>query len=75
MKRVVRLLSKRYDLMNTRYKFLEIEINVGPPNYVEIAMDDYREYELSVSLETSRVSMSSNRIFTSCFEMITKTIS
>ncbi|EGI61311.1 hypothetical protein G5I_10433 [Acromyrmex echinatior] len=41
--RAVRLLSRRYDLTNTGYKFLEIGINVGPPSYVEIIADtNYR---------------------------------
>ena len=50
--RAVRLLSRRYDLTNTGYKFLEIGINVGPPSYVEIVLGDYRGHELSLSLET-----------------------
>jgi len=50
--RAVRLLSRRYDLTATGYKYLEIGINVGPPSYVEIALGDYREYELLLSLET-----------------------
>ena len=50
--RAVRLLSRRYDLTNTGYKFLEIGINVGPPSYVEIALGDHRGHELSLSLET-----------------------
>ena len=49
--RAVRLLSRRYDLTNTGYKFLEIGINVGPPSYVEIALGDHRGHELSLSLE------------------------
>ncbi|KYN16367.1 hypothetical protein ALC57_11376 [Trachymyrmex cornetzi] len=48
----VRLLSRRYNLMNTGYKFLEIGINAGPPSYVEIALGDHRGHELSLSLET-----------------------
>jgi len=48
----VRLLSRRYDLTNTGYKFLEIGINVGPPSYVEIALEDHRGHELALSLET-----------------------
>jgi len=47
----VRLLSRRYDLTNTGYKFLQTGINVGPPNYVEIALRDHRRHKLS--LETS----------------------
>ncbi|EGI67573.1 hypothetical protein G5I_03833 [Acromyrmex echinatior] len=50
--RAVRLLSRRYDLMATGYKFLEIRINVGPPNYMEIALRDRREQELLLSLKT-----------------------
>ena len=49
---IVRLLSRRYDLTNTGYKFLEIGINVGPPNYVKVALGDHRGHELSLSLET-----------------------
>ncbi|KYN15550.1 hypothetical protein ALC57_12226 [Trachymyrmex cornetzi] len=48
----VRLLSRRYNLTNTGYKYLEIGINVGPPSYVEIALGDNRKHELSLSLET-----------------------
>ncbi|EGI58378.1 hypothetical protein G5I_13528 [Acromyrmex echinatior] len=40
-RRAVCLLSRRYDLTNTGYKFLEIGINVGPPSYVEIALGDH----------------------------------
>ncbi|KYM86189.1 hypothetical protein ALC53_04156 [Atta colombica] len=50
--RAVRLLSRRYDLTATGYKYLEIGINVSPPSYVEIALGDYRGHELSLSLET-----------------------
>jgi len=50
--RAVRLLSRRYDLMVTGYKYLKIGINVGPPSYVEIALRDHRGHELSLSLET-----------------------
>ena len=50
--RAVRLLSRRYDLTNTGYKFLEIGINVGPPSYVEIVLGDHCGHELSLSLET-----------------------
>ncbi|EGI69185.1 hypothetical protein G5I_02099 [Acromyrmex echinatior] len=50
--RAVRLLSRRYDLTNTGYKFLEIGINVGPPSYVEVALGDHRGHELSLSLKT-----------------------
>ncbi|KYN21988.1 hypothetical protein ALC57_05623, partial [Trachymyrmex cornetzi] len=51
-RRAVRLLSRRYDLTSTGYKYLEIGINVGPPSYVEIALGDHRGHELSLSLET-----------------------
>ncbi|EGI62903.1 hypothetical protein G5I_08748 [Acromyrmex echinatior] len=50
--RAVRLLSRRYDLTNTGYKFLEIRIDIGPPSYVEIVLGDHRGHELSLSLET-----------------------
>ncbi|XP_018347220.1 PREDICTED: uncharacterized protein K02A2.6-like [Trachymyrmex septentrionalis] len=50
--RAMRLLSRRYDLTNMGYKFLEIGINVGPSSYVEIALGDHRGHELSLSLET-----------------------
>ncbi|KYN12119.1 hypothetical protein ALC57_15712 [Trachymyrmex cornetzi] len=50
--RAVRLLSRRYNLTNTGYKYLEIGIHVGPPSYVEIALGDNRGHELSLSLET-----------------------
>ncbi|KAL6252016.1 hypothetical protein P5V15_001407 [Pogonomyrmex californicus] len=51
-RRAVRLLSRRYTLTATGYKFLEIGINVGPPSYVEIALGDHRGQELILSLET-----------------------
>ncbi|KAL6253720.1 hypothetical protein P5V15_015535 [Pogonomyrmex californicus] len=35
-RRAVRLLSRRYTLTATGYKFLEIGINVGPPSYTGI---------------------------------------
>ena len=50
--RAMRLLSRRYDLTNTGYKFLEIGINVDPPSYVEIILGDHRGHELLLSLET-----------------------
>jgi len=50
--RAVHSLSKRYDLTNTGYKFLEIGINVGSPNYVEITLENHRGHELSLFLET-----------------------
>ena len=39
--RAMRLLSRRYNLTNTGYKFLEIGINVSPPSYVEIVLGDH----------------------------------
>ncbi|KAL6258197.1 hypothetical protein P5V15_010125 [Pogonomyrmex californicus] len=51
-RRAVRLLSRRYTLTATGYKYLEIGINVGPPSYVEIALGDHRGQELILSLET-----------------------
>jgi len=69
----VRLLSRRYDLTATGYKYLEIGINVSP-SYVEIALGDYRGHELSLSLETWKASMSSNGIFTRCYETNIKII-
>ncbi|KAL6252066.1 hypothetical protein P5V15_015048 [Pogonomyrmex californicus] len=51
-RRAVRVLSRRYTLTATGYKFLEIGINVGPPSYVEIALGDHRGQELILSLET-----------------------
>lgn len=47
-----RILSRRYALTATGYKYLEIGINVGPPSYVEIAVGDHRGNELILSLET-----------------------
>ena len=54
--RKVRLLSRRYDLTTTGYKFLEIGINVGSPSYVEITLGDHRGHESSaaVSQNTER---------------------
>ncbi|XP_012062899.1 PREDICTED: LOW QUALITY PROTEIN: uncharacterized protein LOC105626202 [Atta cephalotes] len=66
--RAMRLLSRRYDLTATGYKYLEIGINVSPPSYVEIALGDYRGHELSLSLETWKGLYSSNGIFTRCYE-------
>jgi len=57
--RAVRLLSRRYVLTATGYKYLEIGINVGPPNYMEIALGDHRGHELSLS-KRGRASTSSN---------------
>ncbi|KAL6264244.1 hypothetical protein P5V15_004332 [Pogonomyrmex californicus] len=51
-RRAVRLLSRRYTLTATGYKFLEIGINIGPPSYVEIALGDYWGQELILSLKT-----------------------
>ncbi|XP_077272753.1 uncharacterized protein LOC143903157 [Temnothorax americanus] len=52
-RRAVRILSRRYALTATEYKFLKIGINVGPPSYVEIAVGDpCRGKELLLSLET-----------------------
>ncbi|XP_077258527.1 uncharacterized protein LOC143895348 [Temnothorax americanus] len=52
-RRAVRILSRRYALTATEYKFLEIGINVGPPSYVEIAVGDPRRgKELLLSFET-----------------------
>ncbi|XP_077272085.1 uncharacterized protein LOC143902780 [Temnothorax americanus] len=48
----VRILSRRYALTATGYKFLEVSVNVGPPSYVEIAVGDHRGTELILSLET-----------------------
>ena len=73
----MRLMSRRYDLTNTGYKFLEMESNVGPPSYVEIVLGDHRGHKLSLSLETKlprRVSTSCDGIFTRCFETNTRTI-
>ncbi|KYM93746.1 hypothetical protein ALC62_15649, partial [Cyphomyrmex costatus] len=51
-RRPVRILSRRYDLTATGYKFLEIGVNVGPPSYVEIVLGDHQGRELPMSLET-----------------------
>ncbi|XP_071570755.1 uncharacterized protein [Temnothorax nylanderi] len=51
-RRAVRILSRRYALTATGYKFLEVGVNVGPPSYVEIAVGDHRGTELILSLET-----------------------
>jgi len=48
--RAVCLLNRRYDLAATGYKYLKIGINLGP-SYVEIALEDHRGHELSLSLE------------------------
>jgi len=71
--RAMRLLSRRYDLTNTGYKYLEIGINVGPPSYVEIVLGDHRGHELAVSRNLEE-STSSDEIFTKCFETNTRTI-
>ncbi|XP_026824902.1 uncharacterized protein LOC113561821 [Ooceraea biroi] len=51
-RRAVRILGRRYALTATGYKYLDIDINVGPPSYVEIAIGDHRGNGLSLSLET-----------------------
>ncbi|RLU22048.1 hypothetical protein DMN91_006428 [Ooceraea biroi] len=51
-RRAIRILSRRYALTATWYKYLEIGINVGPSSYVEIAIGDNRGNELILSLET-----------------------
>ncbi|KAL6262086.1 hypothetical protein P5V15_007186 [Pogonomyrmex californicus] len=48
--RTVRLLSRRYTLTTTDYKFLKNGINVGLPSYVKIVLGDHRG--LILSLET-----------------------
>ena len=52
MHRAVRILGRKYALIRTGYKFLEISINVGLPSYVEIATGDNRGNELILSIET-----------------------
>ncbi|XP_070513011.1 uncharacterized protein [Cardiocondyla obscurior] len=49
--RTTRLLSRRYALTATSYKYLEIGVNVGSQNYVEIAIGDTRGHEIVLSLE------------------------
>jgi len=67
--RAMRLLSKHYDLITvTGYKFLEIRINVGPPNYEEITLRDHRGNCRCLS-KYGRASTSNDRIFTRCFEI------
>ncbi|XP_039302813.1 uncharacterized protein LOC120357129 [Solenopsis invicta] len=51
-RRTARLLSRRYALTATSYKYLEIGINVGPPSYMEIAIGDHQGRELILSVET-----------------------
>ena len=51
-RRAIRILSRRYALTATEFKFLELGINVGPPSYVEIVIGDHRGKELILSLET-----------------------
>jgi len=51
-RRAARILSRRYALTATEFKFLEIGINVGPPSYVEIVIGDHRGKELILSFET-----------------------
>ncbi|XP_072758656.1 uncharacterized protein [Anoplolepis gracilipes] len=52
MRRAIRILSRRYALITTEFKFLEIGINVGTPSYVEIVIGDHQGKELVLSLET-----------------------
>ncbi|XP_018343881.1 PREDICTED: uncharacterized protein LOC108749592 [Trachymyrmex septentrionalis] len=47
--RAMRLLSRRYDLTNTGYKFLEIGINVGPPSYGDRSRRSSRTRTVAVS--------------------------
>ncbi|XP_072758526.1 uncharacterized protein [Anoplolepis gracilipes] len=51
-RRAIRILSRRYALTTTEFKFLEIGINVGTPSYVEIVIGDHQGKELVLSLET-----------------------
>ncbi|RLU22644.1 hypothetical protein DMN91_004922, partial [Ooceraea biroi] len=51
-RRTIRILGRRYALTATGYKFLEIGINVGLSNYIEIAIGDNRGNELILSFET-----------------------
>ncbi|XP_072744126.1 uncharacterized protein [Anoplolepis gracilipes] len=51
-RRAIRILSRRYALTTTEFKFLEIGINVGTPSYVEIVIGDQQGKELVLSLET-----------------------
>ncbi|EFN65201.1 hypothetical protein EAG_10153 [Camponotus floridanus] len=53
-RRAVRILGRRYALTATEFKFFEIDINVGPPSYVEIVIGDHRGKEL-ISLETEGI--------------------
>ena len=50
--RSVRLLSRRYNLKATSYRYLQIGISIGPPSYVKIALGNHRGHELALSLET-----------------------
>jgi hypothetical protein len=47
-----RILSRRYQLTRTGYKYLEIGITVGPPSYVDIALGDSQGREISFTLDT-----------------------
>ncbi|EFN73454.1 hypothetical protein EAG_03208 [Camponotus floridanus] len=51
-RRAIRILGRPYALTATEFKFLEIDINVSPPNYVKIAIGDHRGKELILSLKT-----------------------
>ena len=54
-RRMVRLLSRCYDLMNTGYKFLKIG-KVGPPSYVEIVLRDIADTNCRCFSKRGRVS-------------------
>ncbi|KAL6268065.1 hypothetical protein P5V15_001151 [Pogonomyrmex californicus] len=73
-RRAVRLLTRRYTLTATGYKFLEIRINVGPPSYMEIALGDHRGQELILSLETWKALYKQRWNIYKCYKTITKTI-
>ncbi|KAL6255514.1 hypothetical protein P5V15_013851 [Pogonomyrmex californicus] len=40
--RAVRLMSRRYNLTATDFKFLEIGINVGPPSYLILSLETWK---------------------------------
>ncbi|XP_011067011.1 PREDICTED: uncharacterized protein LOC105153702 [Acromyrmex echinatior] len=62
----VRLLSRRYNLTTTGYKFLEIEINVGPPSYVRSPwkiITDINCRCLSISVSVCMPNVHTSRFF------------
>ena len=51
MHHTVRILGRKYALTRTGYKLLDIDINIDPSSYMEIAIENNRGNELILSIE------------------------